>query len=156
MPYIKKLMSIQKNKQLPEKRRKGMFKKVMLKIQRYVDDAQWKIINDLVKNYGTIMIGELSTQSIVNKTTSKMTAEMKELSYKLKFYEFRQRLKYKCAVNGVKYKLIDEWGTSKMCTNCTHYDDNLGKKRTYNCSNCNINIDRDIVGGRNITMKGML
>ena len=56
----------------------------------------------------------------------------------------------------MKYKLIDEWGTSKMCTFCTQYDKNLGKKRIYKCSNCNVKLDRDIVGSRNITMKGML
>ena len=69
------------------------------------------------------------------------------------FYKFKQRLKYKCNVNGVNSGFIDEWMTSKMCSKCGEIYTNLGGNKIYTCEYCGLIIDRDINGARNIHIK---
>ena len=84
------------------------------------------------------------------KINKKTTNNMLSLSH----YKFRERLIYKskcyfkCDVH-----ICREDYTSKTCTNCGNISINLGGKRIYNCEKCNIKIDRDINGARNILLK---
>jgi len=156
MPKIDKILRAKSISCLSTERKRGIEKKYMTKIRNLVDDAQWKIINDLTNNYKSIIIGNLSTRDITNKERSVMTSNMKELSYKLRFYEFRQRLKYKCEAKGVNYKIINEAYTSKVCTNCGSYKKELKNDRIYNCRKCKTILDRDLNGARNILIKTMI
>jgi transposase len=49
--------------------------------------------------------------------------------------------------------MINEKYTSKMCSNCGNYNENLGTNKIYNCKNCKNIIDRDINGSRCIFFK---
>ena len=42
----------------------------------------------------------------------------KRIALKLRFYEYRQRLEYKCKLNKTGLKVIDERYTSKICSKC--------------------------------------
>jgi putative transposase len=61
-----------------------------------------------------------------------------------RYYVFQQRLKFKCEQNGVTFKMVDEYCTSKACSNCGNLKENLGGNHNYNCDKCGININRDI------------
>ena len=56
---------------------------------------------------------------------------------------------------GVKLFLVDESFTSKTCTRCGWLNQSLGKSKTFVCKNCDLNIDRDINGARNILIKNI-
>lgn len=155
MPYIKKIRKIKENKEISEKRKRGIEKKNIVKIQNLIDEAQWKIINEITDSYKTVIIGNLSTKNITNNGKSEMTPEMKDLAYKLRFYEFRERMKYKCISKGVNYKVINESYTSKVCTHCSNYNKNLKNERIYECIKCDTVIDRDLNGARNILLKAI-
>ena len=109
----------------------------------------------IVKNFETILIGKLSSKSIVRKN-GKLNKITKRIALSLKFYEFTKRLKYKCNVNNINIGIIDEWMTSKMCSFCGTIDEKLGSKKIYKCKNCKKVLDRDINGARNIYMKAIL
>ena len=44
----------------------------------------------------------------------------------------------------------EEWYTSKTCTSCGNKKDDLGGNKIYSCIKCNLTIDRDYNGCRNI------
>lgn len=122
------------------------------KINHLVNELHWKVIRYLTINYKIILIGNLSTKGIVKNDKSNINKMTKRLSYALSFYRFRQRLEYKSNQENVCLKVIDEAYTSKTCSNCGSYKENLGSSKTYNCNNCNMIIDRDINGSRGIYM----
>ena len=66
------------------------------------------------------------------------------------------RLQYKCSISNTKFKLVDEYYTSKTCSICCNYNENLKGDKIYYCNNCNTTINRDINGCRNIYMKQFL
>ena len=62
---------------------------------------------------------------------------------------------YKCTANLIRYKLIDEWMTSKICSKCACINDKLKASKTFKCinTNCNLLIDRDINSARCMFIK---
>lgn len=71
----------------------------------------------------------------------------------LKHYQFRQRLKYKANVQNKEACVVNDSYTSQTCTRCGK----LTKcKRIYKCVKCEYTLGRDIMGSRNILIKGYL
>lgn len=128
-------------------------KKYNNKIQNLVNELHWKSINYLTSNYNNIFIGDLSSKNISCNKTSNISKITKRIAYKLSFYKFRMRLQLRCEANNLNYKMINEYYTSKMCSNCSNYNENLGSNKIYNCDNCKKIIDRDINGCRCIYFK---
>lgn len=122
------------------------------KISQYADELHWKTIRYLTKNYKNIIIGDMSVQGISRKNgfLPKIT---KRIGYSLKFYQFKQRLAYKCGINKIGYKEVDESYTSKLCSKCGNEHKLLGRLKVYCCIRCGMLIDRDINGARNIYIK---
>ena len=94
-----------------------------------------------------------SAKNIVNNYNSILSNESKVACLRTRYFNFQLRLKYKCSINNKKFKLIDEYYTSKTCSLCGYYNDKLGGNKIYNCNNCKKSLDRDINGCRNIYMK---
>jgi putative transposase len=80
----------------------------------------------------------------------------KRITLRLRYYNFLQRLKYKCKLYNKNLYIIDEAYTSKICSNCCNEHENLGSSKIFNCNNCNLKIDRDFNGCRNILLKSFL
>ena len=76
----------------------------------------------------------------------------KRMMLTLSHYKFRNRLIYKSNQRGCSVMITTEEFTSKTCTSCGTINDVAGKK-TYSCSACNLKIDRDINGARNILLR---
>jgi transposase len=124
-------------------------KMINKKIYNLVEDLHWKTLNYLTKNYKTILIGNISSKSIVSKSgnLNKMT---KRIALSLRFNDFKKRLKFKSELRKLNCGIINEWMTSKMCSLCGNIKENLGGNEIYECLNCNKKIERDINGSRNI------
>ena len=148
------LKKIDKCKNIKNRKNKIKYeKKLREKIKNKVDDFHWKNINYLTSNYKTIIIGKWSTKSIISKEDSVLTKMNKRIIQCMSYYKFTERLKYKTLVNENKLIIEEEWYTSKACTKCGFRKDDLGSNKIYKCSKCNINIDRDYNGSRNIFIK---
>jgi putative transposase len=150
---IKKLNYIKNNKYIPIKIKKKNEKIINRKIKNKINELHWKTINYLINNYNTIFLGDMSAKSIVNSNKSILSNESKVACLRTGYYEFLLRLKYKCSITSTKFKLVNECYTSKTCSLCGSYNDNLGGNKIFNCYNCGSAIDRDINGCRNIYMK---
>lgn len=154
--YIERLNKIKNNVKIPNKIKNKNEKLINKKIYNKIDDLHWKTIKYLTDNYSTIFLGDMSAKSIVKKNNSVLSNESKVACLRTRFYDFRLRLKYKCSINNNKFKLVNEYYTSKTCSICSHYNEKLGGNKIYNCINCKCSIDRDINGCRNIYMKQYL
>ena len=64
---------------------------------------------------------------------------------------FVNMLYYKAEETGNKVILVDPTNTTKMCSNCRAIKNRA--KRTYDCSSCGLNINRDLNASINILMR---
>jgi IS605 OrfB family transposase len=155
---IKKYLEIIDDKQkikYPKKIQIKYEKRYNLKINHLVDELHWKTIKYLTDNYENILIGDMSVKGISSNKKSVLNKMTKRIAYKLKFYQFNERLKYKCNLNKINLKQINESYTSKMCSVCGNYNNNLGASKIYDCLNCHVKMDRDINGCRGIFIKSL-
>jgi putative transposase len=152
--YLKRKDKIMENELIDKKVKKKNEQMINKKIKNLVNELHWQTINYLTKKCETILIGDMSSKSIVSKTR-KLNKMTKRIALSLKFYEFRERLKYKCSIKGIKYGDVNEWMTSKMCSKCGNIKENLGGNEIYRCNKCGICMERDINGARNIYIKAI-
>ena len=124
-------------------------RKISMRIQNKITDLHWKTINYLLQ-YKNIMIGNWSTKGC---SQGKINKTLKRIMLRLRYHDFLNKLIYKCKLNNVNLKIVDESYSSKICSNCGNEHKNLGGLKIYDCSNCKIKLDRDINGCRNILMK---
>ena len=116
-----------------------------------IDDIHYKLIDLLTKSYQNIFLPIFESQEIVKKMFGKRS---RRTLLALKHYQFKQRLRAKCA--RMKYSAVydcTEEYTSKTCSRCGELNNSLGCSRVFKCHHCALNIDRDINGARNITIK---
>ena len=123
------------------------------KIRNLVDEMHNKTIAYLIKNYDVIILPEFRTQQMLrNPNLSKKT---KRLMCMYAFFRFKEKLMFKCNQYGKQLIVVDESYTSRTCTCCGH----LNEKKTTEfliCSECKIELDRDVIGSRNIFIKNMV
>jgi len=153
---LNKLDGIINNKKLKKRKIKKKEYCIRNKIKNCVKDLHWKTISFLTSRYNTIIIGNLSTKSIVNKKTSVLNKQNKRIMTSLSYYTFRQRLEYKCKSKRINYKVVNESYTSKTCSCCGSIKERLGAAKIFTCNNCNLTIDRDINGCRGIYVSAYL
>lgn len=122
------------------------------RIKNYVSELHNKTISFLIQNYDDIIIPEFRIQDMIkSKKISKMT---KRLLCMYSFHSFKEKLLYKCNTYNKRFILVTEEYTSKTCTKCGILND-VGGSEVYKCLNCDIIIDRDINGARNIFIKNV-
>lgn len=143
-----------KRKEIPKKIKSKIEKRCNKHINNIINETHWQSINYLTKNYSEVLIGNMSTKSIISNENN-LSASVKKMAQIIKLYEFRQRLKYKCETRGVKYKCVDERYTSKMCSICGNIKEDLKENKIYKCEKCGKQMDRDVNGSRNIYLKSI-
>jgi putative transposase len=145
----------QKKGKIEEKESKERYKKrIRRKIKNMVDDLHWKTAKHLCKNNDVILLGNMSTSSIISnkKNLDPMT---KRNASALSHYTFMQRLKSKAEEYNVDFRYVDESYTSITCGRCSKNNNNLPKGfKIFKCS-CGYILGRDINGARNILIKNI-
>jgi len=126
---------------------------VQRKITNLVDELHFKTRNYLCKNYHTIVIGKISTQSIVKGNL--ITDMTKRVLLALRHFEFRMRLKAKCEESHIQFYEVDESYTTKTCSVCGVINHNVGANKLFKCvnPNCLVKMKRDYNGARGIFLK---
>ena len=139
---LKKGESTQKNIQ----KQKLKVQKLYHKIDNIRTDYINKTIAEIVKTKPSyITIEDLNVSGMMkNRHLSKAIASQK-------FYEFRAKLKAKCADNGIELRVVDRWyPSSKMCHCCGAIKKDLKlSDRIYRCD-CGYVEDRDFNASLNL------
>ena len=129
---------------------KKLYCKYSSRLRNKIDDLHNKSANILLSRYKNISIGKVSTKQMISNLNSNLREIVKRRLCTLSHYRFRMKLismspKFNCNV-----KLINEYLTSKTCCKCKNIKYNLKTEKIYNCSECNLVIDRDINAAINI------
>ena len=124
------------------------------RIKNLIEELHWKVCDFLVKNYDLILLPDFRTSQMVRKS-KKLCKQTKRMMNMFSFYKFKEKLTYKCSVHGKKLYIVDESYTSKTCGSCGTLND-VGGSEVYKCKACNLTIDRDVNGSRNILLKNLI
>lgn len=143
------------NSGIVNKKKRKILNKYRSKIKNKIDELHWKTINYLTQNFKNILIGDMSVKGITSNKNH-LPEMTKRVAYALSFFRFKQRLLYKCLLNGCNYYEVDEKYTSKTCSVCGNVKENLGGNEIYKCSACNSILDRDLNGCRGIYLKSTI
>lgn len=138
---------------LRKRRRKRHFNKIEKKKIDYTNSIHWATISFLLNTYDTILLGDIKSHDIVKKGFNKSNNQ--EFN-DLKFSVFKQRLIYKAGLANKFVKLVNEFNTTKCCSNCGNLNHFVGASEIYNCNKCKMTCDRDSNAAKNILLKGIL
>jgi putative transposase len=125
--------------------------RILDKIDNLIHELHYKTANWITKTYKMIFLPIFESQKMsrkLNRTTSR------ELLY-LKHFQFQEILKRLSSKNHAILKIVTEEYTSKTCGKCGELNNVKGSK-DYVCQHCNLQIDRDINGARNIFIKTIM
>jgi len=109
-------------------------------------DQLHKLTTSLTDNYQYIAIEDLNVQGMLkNKRLSRAISDMG-------FHEFKRQLLYKADMKQCHMIVASQWyPSSKTCSQCGVIKEKLTlKDRTFECSECNLKIDRDINAAINL------
>jgi len=126
--------------------------KIYNTLDNLIDDIHWQTISFLTSTYQTIFLPSFESQELVKKIKFKIC---KRDLLTLKHFLFKQRLLDKCKMKKNCYTHIcTEEYTSKTCSRCGTLSD-ITTSEIFECKKCNLIIDRDINGARNIFIKNI-
>jgi putative transposase len=147
-----KYKSLRDKKIIKKKRYKRQERRINFKLNNLIDDLHHKTISYLTNNFDFIILPIFESQEMVRKIKSRY---VNRNLLQLKHYLFQQRLQAKCLEKKCVLHICTEEFTSKTCGRCGELN-NVGFSEIYHCQKCNLVIDRDINGSRNIFIKHII
>ena len=158
--HLDKLLSIKSKKLSKKDHEKGKvnrqsiqkkIKKLRLRIKHIVDEVHWKVIHFLVSNFTDIVIPVFGVQSMINRTTRKISSNTVRKLLGWRHYTFRQRLINTAKRTSTRIHVVGEEYTTKTCGSCMKLYD-VKSSEVYKCPSCGVRMDRDLNASRNIFM----
>lgn len=108
-------------------------------------DALHKLTTWLAKNHSTIVIEDLNIAGMLKN--HRLASAIADCG----FYEFKRQLLYKAQWYGSEVILADRfYPSSQLCSECGHKQKMPLYLRTYSCSNCGMEKDRDFNASLNL------
>ncbi len=126
--------------------------KLHFKMSNLTDELHNQTINYITKRYNHVIYPHFESQDMARKSDNKHLNRNITI---FKHFKFKQRLINKCKVRRCTIDLCGEEYTSKTCGRCGSLN-TIPDIETYRCKNCNLVIDRDFNGARNIMIKRVM
>jgi putative transposase len=128
--------------------------RIQLKIRNLVDEMHKKLSLTLLMNYTTILLPKFESSQMVGRSNRRITSRTAKAMLTWSHYRFRHRLLTKSReYPWSQVVLCTEEFTSKTCTCCGHLHEKLGGNKLFACPSCEVRLDRDVNGARNILLK---
>ena len=146
-------LSTKKNGSIKYKKVKKQLNKTYTKLKRssidYLHKESTKYIKQVKEDI--IVIGELNVKDLMKSNGDKKQKNFSRSYGSSSITSFINLLKYKAKKHSKIVTIVGEEYTSKTCSCCGTVKYNLKvSDRIYNCTYCELNIDRDINGAINI------
>lgn len=135
------------------KGQRSLVKHLRIKVKNLQKELHDKTSRFLCENYRVIYIPKLTSENdIIKKEKRKLRTKTVRAMVLLAHCAFVEKLKTKASeYTNVKVQIVTEEYTSQTCLKC-HLKTKTSNE-TYKCKNCKFEIDRDILGSRNILLK---
>ena len=124
---------------------------LLKKVNDIVRNLHNQVSVALTKEYENILLPEFCTSKMLKG--KKLHSSVNRLMSSLSFYRFKEKMKYEASKRKRNLYIVREEYTSKTCTRCGDLNQTLGSNKVFTCNKCNLVIDRDINGARNIMIK---
>ena len=141
------------------------------KIEHHKNNQKKRSTNNFTKDFlhklTTQISKDLSNQGVevlvlenlksLRKSASRKlgTSKGRKLNYiinSMSYGMFQDFLSYKCLDLGIQVQKINPAYTSKTCSNCKSRNTSRPRQVEFICNNCNLKLDADLNGSRNIEM----
>ena len=141
--------SMRDRKIIKRKRYTRKERKIYSRMNNLIDELHHQTINFLTTTYNHIILPIFESQKMTKHSNNRY---LNRSLLQLKHFLFQQRLKAKCLLRQCTLDICTEEYTSKTCGGCGVLND-VGCSEIYTCSKCNLIVDRDVNGARNIGIK---
>lgn len=132
-------------------RNKKRVRAINAKIKNRRKDALHKFSRKLVRQYGEIVVGDVSSQKLAK---TKMAKSVLDAGWG----QLKTMLAYKCDHAGIVFKVVREAYTTRTCSSCGSLSGPQGvnglRIRDWECVDCGVLHDRDVNAARNILSLG--
>ena len=145
---MRQKLSTSRKKKNNKKKKLRCFERVRNKIR----DLHHKVSSYLCSTYRVILLPKFETQKMASSNQLHNSTCRKMLTWS--HYTFQRRLIEKAQHSGTKVRIVSEAFTSKTCGRCGHVNESNDSK-TFRCSACNLECDRDQHAGRNILLRNL-
>lgn len=164
----------------PEHRRRYRLRRQLRfanrKVTRRITDMHQKLSSWIAANYAAVLLPTFQTADMVKRYEEEEAADGRPLGpgpeltdrrgrkrvirpataramLSQAHYRFRMLLAYKMQRVGGRLIECGEEYTTKTCSNCGHVKHNVGGNAVYHCTNCDVDLDRDVNAAKNILIK---
>jgi putative transposase len=123
-------------------------KQVSGKEKRFMQDINHKIAKDIVekaKHYNY----SIAVENLKGLREGKASKTLREMLHRWRYRDLADKIEYKAEAEGIPIYYVDPRKTSKICSNCGSKND-IESSKQYKCSNCGIELNRDLNAARNI------
>ena len=140
------------------KRKRFRLKKKMLRviqrIRHLIDECHHQLTRWLCTNYEIILLPKFESSRMVLKNKRKIRSKTARAMLTWSHFRFRMFLQHKAREFRIcKIIKCTEEYTSKTCGCCGFVKNDLGGLKTFKCDSCEVEMDRDTNGARNILLK---
>lgn len=125
---------------------KNKLSKLHYRISNIRKDCLHKATSEIIQKNNVIILEDLKISNMMKN--HKLAQAITDVG----MYEFKRQINYKSIWNRRFVIYADQYfPSSKQCSCCGHKKDKLGlDERTYSCSQCGINMDRDLNAAKNL------
>ena len=140
-----------------QKNNSNRYKKTLKTYWKWIDQKKNKIkdhyhktTTKIVKKYDIIILEDLNIKGMFQNPH--YSPKLQKIAWK----KFVEMLKYKAEIYGKTLRQISRWyPSSKICSNCGHYNKDLKYETEWKCPQCQKTHDRDINAAKNILKQGL-
>lgn len=125
---------------------KNKLSKLHYRISNIRKDCLHKATSKIIDDNQVVVLEDLKISNMMKN--HKLAQAISDVG----MYEFKRQIDYKSVWNRRLVIYADQYfPSSKQCSCCGHKKDKLGlDERTYSCSNCGMNMDRDLNAAKNL------
>jgi len=127
-------------------------KQVSGKETQFMQDINHKIAKNIVekaKHYNH----SIAVENLKGLREGEASQSLKEMLHRWRYRDLCDKIEYKAEAEGIPVNYIDPRNTSKICSKCGSKN-KIGAAKQYECSNCGVELNRDLNAARNIAEKG--
>ncbi|CAG8493148.1 105_t:CDS:1 [Scutellospora calospora] len=142
-----------RNKRKRFRLRKKMFR-IIRQIRNLIDECHHQLSRWLCENYEFILLPRFKSSNMILRNKRKIRSKTARMMLTWSHFRLRMFLEHKAREFSIcKIIACTEEYTSKTCGYCEFVKNDLGGSKTFRCDSCEVEMDRDVNGARNILLK---